>query len=111
MNNPLEARLAELAALQQTISYGQLAKDLAIPGPGSISKLTAALETLMEADAATNRPFRAALCAARLGNDLPAQGFFDKATALGRFKDADPTAFVQAERRALWSQTVSQKQP
>jgi hypothetical protein len=110
MNDALKARLAELAALQKTISYGQLAKDLAIPGPGSIAKLTAALEALMEADAAAAMPFRAALCAARLGNDLPAQGFFDKAAALGRFDGADPAGFVLAERRRLWSQYDSQKQ-
>lgn len=99
--NDLVARLALLAAQNQTISYGALARDLGIPGPGAIAKLTAALEALMQADAAAGRPFLAAVCAARLGQGLPAQGFFDTARALGRDIGADAAVFVAAERAAL----------
>ncbi|MFC3179798.1 hypothetical protein [Cypionkella sinensis] len=99
--NELAARLALLAAQNQTISYGALARDLGIPGPGAIAKLTAALEVLMEEDAALGLPLRAALCAARLANGMPAQGFFSKAQALGRFADTDPQEFVITERERL----------
>lgn len=99
--NDLAARLAMLAAQNRTISYGALARDLGIPGPGAIAKLTAALEALMQADAAAGQPLLAAVCAARLGQGLPAQGFFDMARALGRDIGADPAAFVVAERAAL----------
>lgn len=104
--NDLAARLAQLAAQQQTISYGALARDLAIPGPSTIAKLTAALEVLMEEDAALGLPLRAALCAGRLANGLPAQGFFDKARTLGRFANSDPQDFVATERNRLFALNV-----
>jgi hypothetical protein len=99
---PLEARLAELAALGQTITYGVLARDLGL----RIGDLTAALEALMEQDAAAERPFRAVLCSGRLGNGQPAPGFFLKAAELGRISPhalpADQAAFVAGERAALF---------
>ncbi|MDZ4094169.1 MAG: hypothetical protein U1D35_04570 [Paracoccaceae bacterium] len=104
LDTQLAAQLAALAARGQTITYGDLARALAVPGPGSIARLTAALESLMAQDAEVGHPFRAALCRARLG-DLPAPGFFAAARALGRYDgpDAGPEAmnFVQAERAAL----------
>lgn len=99
--NDLIARLDDLAARRQTITYGALARELAIPGPGAIAKLTAMLEALMQEDAAKGRPFRAALCAGRLAGGLPAQGFFDKAAELGRYDGAEPAAYCAAERAAL----------
>jgi hypothetical protein len=98
----LTARLADLAALNQTTTYGQLARDLGLTGPETIARLTDALENLMEADAAQNSPFRAALLSARTSS-LPAQGFFQKAAELGRDTGGDPDAFVTAERTALFS--------
>lgn len=93
----LEEKLAALAAAGETITYGALARELDL----RIGDLTAALEALMEADAAAKRPFRAALCAARLSpQNLPAQGFFAKATALGR-PAPDPAAFTATERARL----------
>lgn len=91
----LENALAALAASGQTTSYGALARDLGL----RMGELTAALEALMEEDAALGRPFRAVVVHAR-GGSLPARGFFDKAAELGR-PAADPAAFVAAERRAL----------
>jgi hypothetical protein len=44
---------------------------------------------------------RAALCHAK-GSELPAKGFFDAALNLGRFDGAETTAFVAAERAALF---------
>ncbi|GLS87844.1 hypothetical protein GCM10010873_28180 [Cypionkella aquatica] len=101
--NELEARLATLAAQQQTTTYGALVRDLAIPGPGAIAKLTAALELLMEHDAAHGLPLRAVLCAGRLAQGMPAQGFFDKARALGRFESVDAQGFVTTERQRLFA--------
>ncbi|MFN3280139.1 MAG: hypothetical protein ACK40I_00470 [Tabrizicola sp.] len=93
----LEARLAALAAARQTITYGELARDLGL----RMADLTARLETLMEEDAAAGRPFRAALLRQRLSPyQLPAPGFFLKAAALGHPTD-DPGAFVRSQRRAL----------
>lgn len=103
MKSDLAARLATLAAQNQTITYGALTRDLAIPGPGAIAKLTTALELLMEEDAAAGLPFRAVLCEGRLTGGLPAQGFFDKAHALGRDAKDDPAAFVTAERNLLFT--------
>ena len=95
----LTARLAELAALDQTTSYGQLARDLGLQGPATIARLTEALESLMDQDAARNHPLRAALLTAR-GSTLPAPGFFHKAAALG-LTIHDQAAFVAAQRQAL----------
>ena len=93
----LEDRLAALAAAGETTHYGALARDLGL----SMAALTAALERLMEEDAAAGRPFRAALLHQRLSPDrLPAPGFFLKAAELGR-PAKDPAAFTRAERQAL----------
>ena len=95
----LAARLSALALAGETVTYGALARELALTGPGTIAQLTAALETLMEADAAAGKPLRAALLAAR-GSRLPAAGFFQKATGLG-FTIATPEAFIAEHRKAL----------
>ena len=97
----LEARLAHLAAQNQTTTYGQLAKDLNLTGPATIARLTDALEALMETDAAQNHPVRAALVSGRLNQNLPATGFFAKATALGRYHGEDPATYIEKERAAL----------
>ena len=99
----LAAALDELAAKRELVSYGALALKLAIPGPGSINKLTFALESLMREDAAKGRPFRAVLCRAKVGNGLPARGFFDTATRLGRFDGGDAAGFVRDDRAALFN--------
>jgi hypothetical protein len=93
----LEAALAALAAAGGTVPYGALAKDLGL----RMADLAAALEALMEEDAAAGRPFRAALLRQRLSPDqLPAPGFFLKAAELG-FPTDDPAAFIAGQRRAL----------
>ncbi len=101
MMQSLTLRLAELAAGGQTITYGQLARDLGLTGPATIARLTAALEATMEKDAAQNHPVRAVVLSGRLAKDLPAQGFFDKATKLGRYQGQDAAEYVAAERAAL----------
>lgn len=93
----LENALAALAASGQTTSYGALARDLGL----RMGELTAALEALMEEDAALGRPFRAVVVHAR-GGSLPARGFFDKAAELG-FDTSDPAALSLSHRRALFA--------
>lgn len=96
MRNDLAARLALLAARRETTTYGALAKELG----WRVSVLTAALEALMEEDAALGHPFRAALMEARLTPGLPAPGFFAKAAELGRNLTSDDVA---TERAALFA--------
>jgi hypothetical protein len=93
----LETRLDLLAASGETITYGDLARELGL----RMGELTTALESLMEQDAAEARPFRAALCTGRMNHGLPATGFFLKAAELGRYGGGDRDAYVTAERAAL----------
>lgn len=95
----LEARLAELAKAGQTITYGALAAEFGL----RISTLTAELERLMEADHAAGAPLRAAVCAGRLNNGLPAPGFFEKARALGCTGCEAPESFVADQRTRLFA--------
>ena len=108
MMQSLTLRLAQLAAGGQTITYGQLARDLGLTGPATIARLTAALEATMEEDAAQNHPFRAVVLSGRLAKDLPAQGFFDKAAALGRYEAQDPADYVTTQRAALTAFILAQ---
>lgn len=93
---PVALRLAELAREGGTVTYGALARQLGL----RMGVLTGALEQLMAEDAAAGRPYRAALCEARLGQGMPAPGFFLAAEALGRTVAPTPQA-VAAERAAL----------
>lgn len=90
----LEARLVALAASGGTVTYGALARDLG----WRVAELTAALERLMEEDAAASAPQRAALMEGRLSGGLPAPGFFLKLAELG-LTPADRAAYI-AETRA-----------
>lgn len=93
----LEDRLAALAAAGETITYGDLARELGL----RMAELTAQLEALMEEDAAQGNPFRAALLRQRLSpENLPAPGFFQKAAELGHPTD-EPAAFTDDQRRRL----------
>lgn len=97
LSSPLEQHLAALAAAGETISYGELARDLGL----RMAVLTAELEALMEEDAARGKPFRAALLRQRLSQrNLPAPGFFQKAAELGA-DISDPIAFVETHRNRL----------
>jgi len=97
LSTGLEEKLAALAAAGETITYGALAKELGL----RMADLTAQLESLMEQDAATGKPFRAALLRQRLSPDhLPAPGFFLKAEGLGH-DISDPAALTADHRRRL----------
>ena len=87
------------------ISYGALARDLDVPGPGAIARIAAALEAMMQEDMASGRPFLAAMCQGKLSGGMPALGFFQMASALGRY-DGPATglkaaAFVEEQRDLL----------
>jgi Fe-S cluster biogenesis protein NfuA len=66
------------------ITYGKLARALGYWAPGSIAKVTSALEATMRVDAALSTPFVAARAVSRGGEELPGKGFFELAQALGR---------------------------
>ena len=92
----LESRLAGLAAAGEIVKYGALAREFGL----RIADLTFMLEALMEVDAAKGRPLHAALCSGRLTQEMPAEGFFLKALALG-FDIHDRARFVQDQRLEL----------
>lgn len=71
------------------ITYGGLARGLGMYMPGSIRKVTDALETTMREDAESDRPFIAARVVGRGPEMSPGRGFFELASALGRGPRAD----------------------
>lgn len=81
------------------ITYQQAAEALGLAPPRTIQRVALALEALMREDVAADRPMIAALVVSRRG-DLPRQGFFDLAVALGRFP-ADPAEHEAAYRQEL----------
>jgi Fe-S cluster biogenesis protein NfuA len=82
--NRVRRHLETLPRDQIPISYGALARALGLWMPGSVGKVTAALETTMREDAAAGRPFIAARAVSRARTGLPGKGFFDLARALAR---------------------------
>jgi len=93
--------LCQIAGQTTPITYQTLARALDLRPPNTIHQVTAALELLMEEDAAAGRPLIAALVVSKARGGLPAPGFFNAAQRLGRFA-GDPsgpeaTAFYAAE--------------
>ena len=103
----VRAFLESVAKRQIPITYQDLAKALQILPPGSIHRVTEALERLMEEDAAADRPFIAALAISKARGGLPAPGFFDCARRLGRFAGdpdgQDAWSFHAAELNAVFA--------
>src|SRR5690606_20506902 len=81
--------LLEQARAGSLMTYRQLAERLSLRPPGTIRRVAEALEILMTEDASAGRPLVAAFCVSRLGEGLPARGFFLKARDLGLFS-GDP---------------------
>ena len=104
--------LQRIAGQAVPITYRALAEALDLRPPNTIHQVTEALEHLMREDAVNGHPFIAALVVSRARAGLPAPGFFETASALGRFAD-DPsgpkasefygTAFAEAV--SFWSAT------
>lgn len=103
----LRGRLVQLAALGQTMTYGDLARELELPTP-AIQTLTVMLESLMDEDAAAGRPFLAAMLEGRLGDGLPSLGFFEKAAELDANLTSDPAEFIAQKRAELHKFYVKQ---
>ncbi|TVP70616.1 MAG: hypothetical protein EA339_12725 [Rhodobacteraceae bacterium] len=101
----LEAALADCAKARRSVTYGALAAEIGLDGPGRIARLTTFLEALMEVDAAAGRPLRAALVIGRSSGGLPARGFFLKAQALG-YDVSDAAAFVAHESERVFTELM-----
>jgi len=95
----LRELLMSLPGERLPITYQQAAEALGLAPPQTIRRVAQALETLMREDVAAGRPLIAALVVSRRG-DLPRQGFFDLAVALGRLPD-DPARHEAAYRQEL----------
>lgn len=81
----LRKHLQMIAEQRVPTTYQELARALGLTPPHTIHQVTEALEHLMEEDAATDRPFIAAIAISKVRGGLPAPGFFDCARRLGRF--------------------------
>lgn len=81
----LRTHLQARATLRLPITYQDAAKGLQLSPPYTIHQVTQALEQLMAEDTAADRPFIAAMVIGKSRDGLPAPGFFDCATRLGRF--------------------------
>ncbi len=82
--NLVRAHLSALPPDARPMTYGALARALGLWAPGSVGRITGALEVTMREDAAAGRPFIAARSISRAREGLAGQGFFDLATALAR---------------------------
>jgi len=80
----VRAYLEPLSDAAAPVTYGKLARALGLWAPGSVGRITRALETTMREDAAAHRPFIAARAVSRGRGTLPGQGFFDLARTLAR---------------------------
>lgn len=81
----LRAHLQALATKRLPITYQEAAKGMFLSPPNTIHQVTEVLEQLMAEDAATGRPFIAAMVISKVRGGVPAPGFFDCAARLGRF--------------------------
>ena len=80
----VRACLEGLSMEELPITYGRLARSLGMFAPGSIRKVTDALEITMREDFEAGRPFIAARVVGRGPGQLPGNGFFELADALGQ---------------------------
>ena len=110
----LLAHLQKIAEQRVPITYQELAKALGLVPPNAIHQVTEALEHLMAEDAATDRPFIAAIAISKARGGLPAPGFFDCARRLGRFagdeKDPKPGPSMRVSSTPR-SRSGRQRQP
>lgn len=110
----LRRELAACAAAGATVTYQELARRAAVPGPHAIHRLTTLLEDMVREDHFAGRPLLAALAVSRAqrssqGDGVPGRGFFQLLAELGRYDGPDqgPEAAAQHARelaaaRAHW---------
>jgi Fe-S cluster biogenesis protein NfuA len=102
LTDRVRAYLTALPPGDAPVTYGALAAALGLWAPGSIGRITRALEATMREDAAADRPFIAARTISRAsmgvsddrqpGAGLPGRGFFDLAASLSRGPQPGETA-------------------
>jgi Fe-S cluster biogenesis protein NfuA len=99
LRDRIRAHLEGLSATDVPIAYGQLARAMGLYAPGSIAKVTQALEATMAADADSGAPFLASLVVSKVGQGDAAKGFHQQARKLGRGPgfDEDERAYYQRE--------------
>ena len=99
LRDQIRAHLANLSAADIPMTYGELASAMGLYLPGSIAKVTQALEGIMVEDAENGAPFLASLVVSKVGLGNPANGFLEQARALGRGPDngEDDRAYYQRE--------------
>jgi hypothetical protein len=110
----LRTHLQKIAGRRVPATYQELAKALGLTPPHTIHQVTEALEHLMAEDAATDRPFIAAIANSKARGGVPAPGFFDCARRLGRYAgdDAGPEAWAFHAREfkaavSFWAATAT----
>jgi len=91
----LHHALSACAATGQTVTYQELARRTAIPGPHTIHRLTLLLEDMVREDHAAGRPLLAALAVSR-ASGIPGRGFFQLLAELGRYDGPDQGAAAAA---------------
>ena len=91
LTSRVRSHLEGLPAGSPVITYGALARALGHWAPGSIRRITRALEATMREDAEVNIPFIAARAVGRGVSGIPGQGFFDLARQLGKGPEAGET--------------------
>lgn len=94
LSSAARAALADLG--DATLTYQGLARALDLKPPHTIHRVIQALEWTMREDAAAGRPFIAARVISRTRGGLPAPGFFDLATRLGRHDGSESGAAARA---------------
>ena len=110
----LRKHLQMIAERRVPTTYQELATALELTPPRTIHQVTEALAHLMAEDAATDRPFIAAIAISRVRGGLPAPGFFECARRFGRFAGdaAGPEAWAFHAREfnaavAFWTATAT----
>lgn len=104
MRDRIRSHLMDLSRSDVPITYGQLVRTMGLYAPGSIAKVTQALEATMVEDAETGAPFLAALVVSKVGQGKVANGFFLQARTLGRgpsFGEDDHTYYEHEFAGAL----------
>ena len=111
--NRVRVHLESLDENKAPITYGALARALGLWAPGSIAKVTRALETTMRDDATADRPFIAARVVSRGHGALPGKGYFNLANTLSRGPldgESEQDAYAR-ELRRLNETTATQTAP
>ena len=84
LRDRVRAHLSSLSAEQVPMAYGTLARAMGLFMPGSIAKVTQALEATMVEDARNEVPFLASLVVGKVAQGNAANGFLQQARKLGR---------------------------